>query len=105
MTYLLSKSRFMAGLQCPKLLWWKVAEPSAPELVPDVSQQLVFDQGTEVGRLACREFPGGRLIDLPHWKGKERVAATREAMASGAPAIFYFVSVGNVATRPTVPPS
>lgn len=28
----LSKSRVMAGLQCHKLLWWMVHEPTAPEL-------------------------------------------------------------------------
>lgn len=28
----LSKSRFVAGWQCPKLLWWTVHEPDAKEL-------------------------------------------------------------------------
>ena len=28
----LSKSRFVAGVQCHKLLWWKVHEPNAEEL-------------------------------------------------------------------------
>ena len=27
----LSKSRFVAGVQCPKLLWWIVHEPDAVE--------------------------------------------------------------------------
>jgi hypothetical protein len=27
----LSKSRFVSGLQCPKMLWWRVHEPEAPE--------------------------------------------------------------------------
>ena len=31
----LSKSRFVAGVQCHKLLWWKVHEPDAVELQPD----------------------------------------------------------------------
>jgi len=88
LSYLLSKSRYLAGLQCPKLLWWKVKEPKAPELKPDVSLQLVFDQGTEVGEKACEYFPGGVLIDLPYWEDEARIAATREAMASGAPAVF-----------------
>lgn len=88
MSYLLSKSRYLAGLQCPKLLWWRVKEPKAPELEPDVSLQLIFDQGTEVGEKACEYFPGGVLIDLPHWEDEARAEATREAMASGAPAIY-----------------
>src|SRR5664280_690045 len=31
----LSKSRYMSGLQCPKMLWWRVHEPDAPELAAD----------------------------------------------------------------------
>jgi len=31
----LTKSHFVAGCQCPKLLWWKVHDPAAPELQPD----------------------------------------------------------------------
>ncbi len=29
----LSKSRFVAGCQCHKLLWWRVHEPKAKELL------------------------------------------------------------------------
>jgi len=41
-----------------------------------------------VGERACQEFPGGVAISLPHWEDEARVAATREAMDAGAPAIF-----------------
>ena len=84
----LSKSRFVAGWQCSKLLWWKVHEPNAPELQPDRVLQDRFDQGEQVGRLAREQFPGGVLIDLPHTAVQERLAATRAALAAGAPAIF-----------------
>jgi len=83
----LSKSRFVAGCQCPKLLWWTVHEPDAPELEPDAALQDLFDQGTEVGALAREQFSGGKLIDLPH-NDPERVPATLAAIAEGAPAIF-----------------
>ena len=46
----LSKSRFLAGLQCHKQLWWRVHEPDAPELVPDAAHRNILDQGNEVGR-------------------------------------------------------
>ena len=59
----LSKSRFTAGLQCHKQLWWKVHEPDAPELVASPAQQAVFDQGHRVGERAREEFPGGVLVD------------------------------------------
>ena len=83
----LSKSRFVAGWQCHKLLWLRVHEHDAPELHIDVVLRDRFDQGTEVGILARQHFPGGVPIELPY-DHPDRVAATREALDAGAPAIF-----------------
>ena len=88
MPHRLSKSRYTAGAQCHKLLWWKVHEPNALELQPDKVLQDRFDQGAQVGALARGRFPGGVLIDLPHRAVTERVALTRELIDDGAPAIF-----------------
>jgi predicted RecB family nuclease len=57
---LLSKSRFVAGLQCYKQLWWRVHEPKAPELTPDPGLQNRFDQAMEVGLAARTRVPGAR---------------------------------------------
>jgi len=84
----LSKSRFVTGVQCHKLLWWTVHEPDAVELQPDKVLEDLFSQGRQVGELARTRFPGGVLIDLPHYARKERVAATTAALDAGAPAIF-----------------
>ena len=84
----LSKSRFTSGLQCHKKLWWEVHEPDALELQPDKVLQDLFDQGRQVGEAARTRYPGGVLIDLPHHAGAARVAATREALDAGAPAVF-----------------
>jgi len=84
----LSKSRFVTGCQCHKLLWWTVHEPDAVELQPDKVLQDLFDQGRQVGEAARARYPGGVLIDLPHHAGAERVAATRTLLDAGAPAIF-----------------
>ena len=84
----LSKSRFVVGVQCHKLLWWKAHEPAAAELEVDKVLQDLFDQGVIVGKLATERFPGGVLIDLPHTAVEERVAATAAALAAGVPAIF-----------------
>ncbi len=84
----LSKSRFVAGVQCHKLLWWTVHEPDAVELQPDTVLQDLFDQGRQVGEIARTLWPGGVLIDSPHYQRAERVAATRTALDAGAPAIF-----------------
>ena len=59
MPHCLSKSRYTAGVQCHKLLWWKVHEPLAVELQPDKVLQGRFDQGRQVGALARDRFPGG----------------------------------------------
>ena len=54
----ISKSKFLWGLQCQKLLWHAYnAKNLIPE--PDDSQQAIFDQGHEVGALAKLLFPGG----------------------------------------------
>lgn len=53
----LTKSLFVAGYQCPKLLWWKVHEPEAPELQPDIVLQDRFDQGRQVTAIARRQYP------------------------------------------------
>ena len=84
----LSKSRFCYGLQCEKQLWWRVHEPDAPELVPPPAQQAIFDRGNRVGELARERFPGGVLIESDDSTFAQRLERTREAIASGAPAIF-----------------
>lgn len=83
----LSKSRFVAGWQCPKLLWWTVHEPGAPELQPDIVLRDLFDQGTEVGVRARQEWPGGLLIEGGH-HDPSRLPRTAAAIASGVGVIF-----------------
>ena len=54
----ISKSKFLWGLQCQKLLWHAYnAKNLIPE--PDDLQQAIFDQGHEVGALAKLLFPSG----------------------------------------------
>jgi hypothetical protein len=88
MQHRLSKSRFIAGWQCHKLLWWKVHEPDAVELQPDKVLQDLFNQGRQVGEAARDRFQGGVLIDLPYRDYDGRIAATQEALAAGTPAVF-----------------
>lgn len=59
----LSKTRYLQGLSCPKLLWTLV---NAPERMPkvDAQTQFLFDQGHEVGNLAKKRYPKGIEI----WK-------------------------------------
>lgn len=84
----LTKSDFVAGCQCPKLLWWRVHDPAAPELQPDKVLLDRFDQGRLVGELARAEFSGGVLIDPRDRDRATRVEATHHAMSAHAPVIF-----------------
>lgn len=84
----LSKSRVTTGLQCHKLLWWKVYDRKAAELDVDRAQQAVFNQGSRVGEVARAHVPGGILIDLPHDAYDARVKATRDAIDAGALVIY-----------------
>ena len=53
-----SKSKFLWGAQCRKLLWVAYnAKERIPE--PDAATQAIFDQGHEVGELAKALYPGG----------------------------------------------
>ncbi len=88
LNYRLSKSRYTAGLQCHRQLWWRVHEPDAPELVPDPGTQAIFDRGTRIGALARTYVPGGTLIDLPYDQFRGKVEATAAALAAKAPVIY-----------------
>lgn len=59
----ISKSKFIAGCQCKKLLWHAVnANAQLPE--PDAAQQAIFDQGKLVGALAKQMYSEG--VELGH---------------------------------------
>ena len=84
----LSKSRFIRGIQCTKLLWWSVHERGAPELVVDSSLQAVFDRGHQVGALARDRFPRGVFVEGDYRDQDGKVERTRRAIADPSPAIF-----------------
>src|SRR5574341_152923 len=82
----LSKSHFVKGWQCHKLLWWMVHEPKAEELVPDKVLKDRFDQGREVTLVARQRFPDALLI--PYGADESRIEATQFAVDFGTPAIL-----------------
>lgn len=59
----ISKSKYMNGLQCSRLLWFVV---NSPEELPTIEEdkQFIFDQGHEVGDYAKKLFPKG--VEVPH---------------------------------------
>lgn len=84
----LSKSRYLAGLQCEKRLWMQA---HARELAtpPDAAKQAILDAGTEVGLRAHALFPGGVLVDEDYRDHEAAVARTAALLADASvPAIF-----------------
>src|SRR6201987_5573304 len=84
----ISKSKFVAGMQCLKRLYWEVHEPELGA-APDPSALARLEQGHEVGRLARQLFPGGVEIQATRENLGEAIRATRELVANReVPAIF-----------------
>lgn len=84
----LSKSRFMAGLQCHLRLWYQCYRR---DLIPetDVATQYIFDTGHKVGKLATELNPGGILVESDHFHHEESVEITGNLIRDESiPAIF-----------------
>ena len=97
----LTKTDYMSGVQCHKLLWLRRHEPDAKELQPDRVLQDLFDQGNLVGALARDRFPGGVL--LPYKASRaERAHLTAELIAAGCTVLFeaaFLVDCGSGVTQ------
>jgi len=92
----LSKSRYLNGLQCPRLLWIVSNEPERiPE--PDAATQHIFDQGHLVGELAKKLFPEG--IDIPSDNFMGNIAATRELLNERKPLFEAGILAGRIYSR------
>jgi predicted RecB family nuclease len=83
----LSKSRFVAGCQCPKRLWFQVHERELAAK-PDAATEAIMEQGHEVGMLARELFPSG--VEVSSEGGLDQaIRATRELVANPEiPALF-----------------
>ena len=58
----LSKSKYLAGLQCPKLLWYEYNRKKELPAI-DAATQAIFDEGHRVGAYAQKLFPDGIRIE------------------------------------------
>lgn len=82
----LTKSRYLAGLQCLRRLWLAVHDP-APYEPPAPGTPMEI--GQEIGRKAHLLFPGGALISEEPWEHAAAVARTAALMNDArVPAIF-----------------
>ena len=77
----LSKSRYMAGLQCLKRLYLETYRRDLADPIDD-GQQARFDAGTFVGELARQRFPGGKLVAEEPFQHEQAVRTTRRLLRS-----------------------
>jgi len=79
---LLSKSKYLSGLQCPKYLWLLFNDKKkVPQ--PDISTQHIFDEGHRIGELAKNLFSDG--VDISDEDFIGNLDKTRELLSSNRP--------------------
>jgi len=80
----ISKSKFLWGQQCHKLLW---AAYHAKDRIPppDAQSQAIFDQGHEVGTLAKKLFPDGIEIGQGVYDLDEVLRLTQQVVKARKP--------------------
>ena len=84
----LSKSRFMAGLQCLKRLYLECYDRDLADPI-DERQQAIFDTGNGVGELAREMFPHGRLVEEQYFELSQAIRTTEKVLSdTTVPAIF-----------------
>jgi hypothetical protein len=82
----LSKSRYLLGLRCHKLLWLDEHEPDA---TPPTDESLFrMQQGIAAGVRAREVMGDGILIKSPDFASGQRLAETQRALESDAALIF-----------------
>jgi len=87
MGHLLSKSSFIKGIQCEKQLYLYKYHYDWMDKVGE-SQQAVFDRGTNVGILAQKLFPEGKIATKDPKKSDEAVGNTKKLIANGTKVIY-----------------
>ena len=93
---LLTKSKYLVGLQCPRYLWVMLNEPDRiPK--PDTSTQHRFDEGHLVGEWAKKLFPDG--IDISADDFKDNLRQTEELLKERKPLFEAGFMVDNIFSR------
>ena len=79
---LLSKTRYLNGLQCLKYLWL-IFNDKDKIVPPDTSTQHAFDEGHRIGELAKQLFPNG--IDIPTDDFSGNLTQTKKLLTADRP--------------------
>ena len=84
----ISKSKFVAGVQCLKRLYFEVHRPELATGSTEATEA-VMEQGQQVGLVAQKAFPGGVVVTADHEHLDDAIRVTRELVGNAeAPAIF-----------------
>jgi len=83
----LSKSLFIKGLQCHKLLYLQKNNPELKDEISD-SQEAIFAGGKDVGILAWELFPGGVEIPYEGLSHQEQLDLTQQKISEGQKTIY-----------------
>lgn len=98
---LISKSKFLCGLQCPKLIWTAY---NRKDLIPppDAAQQAIFNAGHQVGGLAKKLFPDGIEVGEGVTDLDETVKLTERALKLCRPLFEAAFAAHGAYCRPDV---
>lgn len=94
----LSKSRYLLGLRCHKLLW--LDEHQRDDTPPDAEAKFRMNEGNAVGGRARIVMGEGLLMKTPAYAQAEALAETQRALDAGAALIFEAtISAGGAVVR------
>ena len=96
MSQLLSKTKYLTGLQCPRLIWVQINEP---EQIPETDPvtQYIVDQAHLVGELAKRLLPDGIDISTEDFMGN--ISNTIDLLKDREPLFEAGILTGNLYSR------
>ncbi|MDP8253022.1 MAG: DUF2779 domain-containing protein [Candidatus Kaelpia aquatica] len=93
---LITKSKYISGLQCPKYLWVKEHMPKEIPAV-ELELQFRFDQGKEVGDVAKRIYPEG--VDLSDSNFSLNINRTQQSIKKRQTIFEAGIMVDNIYSR------
>ena len=84
----ISKSKFVAGVQCLKQVYFQVHQPELAAGSTEASEA-VMEQGQQVGLEAQKAFPGGVLVAADHEHLDVAIRVTRELVGNAEVPTFF----------------
>jgi hypothetical protein len=84
----LSKTQYMEGLRCQKLLWLRFNRPELAEPI-DAPTAHLFSTGHRIEEYARQLYPSGEMIEkLPEYSFSDLIEMTEKAVTGDAPSIY-----------------